>query len=124
MENSELDKRISEVWKRVSGEDLPPAPPRMPEMRESSVETVRFLKDNYGKAQAEWERLLTAKELNVRDLSSQLEETRAHLAELKQHYTEAREKLVTEQLNTALNLEETRKVLREQKASHHKEVRL
>lgn len=124
MENSELDKKISEVWKRVSGEDLPPPPPPMPEMRESSVETVRFLKDNYGKAQAEWERLLSAKELNVRDLSSQLEETRAHLAELKQHYTEAREKLVTEQLNTALNLEETRKVLREQKASHHKEVRL
>ncbi len=124
MENSELDKKISEVWKRVAGTDLPPSAPRLPEMRESSVETVRFLKDNYGKAQAEWERLLSAKELNIRDLSSQLEETRAHLAELKQHYTEAREKLVTEQLNTALNLEETRKVLREQKASHQKELRL
>ncbi|HOI41448.1 MAG TPA: hypothetical protein PK523_00750 [Elusimicrobiales bacterium] len=124
MENSELDKRIAEVWKRVSGEDLPPAPPPMPEMRESSVETVRFLKDNYGKAQAEWERLLSAKELNVRDLSFQLEETRAHLAELKQHYTEAREKLVTEQLNTALNLEETRKALRGQKDAHQREVRL
>jgi hypothetical protein len=125
MENSEIDRQLNELWKKASGKEYTPEPP-VPSSRftESHIETVQFLKNNFSKAESDWKRLLDVKESNIRDLSAQLDETRAHLSELKQHYQEAREKAISEELSTVVNLEESGKILETQKRNHAREVAL
>jgi len=125
MENNEIDRQLGELWKKASGKEYVPEPP-VPSQRYSEAhgETVRFLKNNFSKAESDWKRLLEVKESNIRDLSSQLDETRAHLGELKQHYQEAREKVINEELLQAVNLEESAKILDCQKKNHAREVTL
>ena len=125
MENSEIDRQLGELWKKASGKEY--VPERLVSSSrclESQIETVQFLKNNFSKAESDWKRLLEVKESNIRDLSAQLDETRAHLGELKQYCQEAREKAITEELSTALNLGESGKMLEVQKRSHAREVTL
>lgn len=125
MENNEIDRQLGELWKKASGKDyVPELPVSSSRFPESHLETVQFLKNNFSKAENDWKRLLEVKESNIRDLSAQLDETRAHLGELKQYYQEAREKAISEELATALNLEESGKMLEAQKRSHAREVAL
>ena len=125
MESNEIDRHLNDLWKKVSGSNyVPDASPLPPDIRQSNMETMRFLRENFSKAESEWKTLLAGKEAQLRDLASQLEETRAHLGEIKQHYQEAREKSLNEELATALNLEESRKLLDVQKKNHAREVTL
>ncbi len=125
MESKEIDRHLNDLWKKVSGGDyVPDASPLPPDIRQSNMETMRFLRENFSKAESEWKTLLAGKEAQLRDLTSQLEETRAHLGEIKQHYQEAREKSLNEELSTALNLEESRKLIDTQKKNHAREVTL
>ncbi|MDD5209644.1 MAG: hypothetical protein PHV36_09670 [Elusimicrobiales bacterium] len=125
MESKEIDRHLNDLWKKVSGgEYVPDASPLPPDIRQSNMETMRFLRENFSKAESEWKTLLAGKEAQLRDLASQLEETKAHLGEIKQHYQEAREKSLNEELATALNLEESRKLLDTQKKNHAREVTL
>ncbi len=125
MESKEIDRHLNDLWKKVSGgEYVPDASPLPPDIRQSNMETMRFLRENFSKAESEWKTLLAGKEAQLRDLTSQLEETKAHLGEIKQHYQEAREKSLNEELATALNLEESRKLLDTQKKNHAREVTL
>jgi len=125
MESNEIDRHLNDLWKKVSGSNyVPDASPLPPDIRQSNMETMRFLRENFSKAESEWKTLLAGKEAQLRDLASQLEETRAHLGEIKQHYQEAREKSLNEELATAMNLEESRKLIDTQKKSHAREVAL
>ena len=125
MESNEIDRHLNDLWKKVSGSNyVPDASPLPPDIRQSNMETMRFLRENFSKAESEWKTLLAGKEAQLRDLASQLEETRAHLGEIKQHYQEAREKSLNEELATALNLEESRKLIDTQKKNHAREVAL
>jgi len=125
MEHNEIDRQLGELWKKASGKDyLPEQPYSSQRYSESHIETVQFLKNNFSKAESEWKRLLDVKEANIRDLSAQLDETRAHLGELRQHYQEAQEKLIGEELTLAVNLEESGKILDAQKKNHAGEVAL
>src|SRR3989338_828602 len=125
MESNEIDRHLNDLWKKVSGSNyVPDASPLPPDIRQSNMETMRFLRENFSKAESEWKTLLAGKEAQLRDLASQLEETRAHLGEIKQHYQEAREKSLNEELATALNLEESRKLIDTQKKNHAREVTL
>lgn len=125
MESKDIDKHLNELWKKVAGTDYAPeASPLPPDIRQSNMETVRFLRENFSKAENDWKALLTAKDTQIRDLNSQLEEMRAHLGELRQHYQEAREKMLNEEMATALNLEESRDVLETQKKHHAREIAL
>lgn len=125
MENNEIDRQLNELWRKASGKEyVPELPVSSSRFTESHIETVQFLKNNFSKAESDWKRLLEVKESNIRDLSAQLDETRAHLGELKQYYQEAREKAISEELSTALNLEESGKMLEVQKRSHAREVAL
>lgn len=125
MENNEIDRQLGELWKKASGKEYVPEPP-VPSRHygEAHLETVQFLKNNFSKAETDWKRLLEVKEANIRDLSAQLDETRAHLGELRQHYQEAREKALGEELSLAVNLEESAKILDTQKKNHGREVTL
>ena len=125
MESKDIDRHINELWKKVSGGDYVPEPQPLPaDIRQSNLDTMRLLRDNFSKAESDWKALLAAKDAQLRDLNAQLEETRAHLGELKQHYQEAREKMLNEEMATALNLEESRKVLDTQKKAHAREIAL
>ena len=125
MESNEIDRHLNDLWKKVSGSNyVPDASPLPPDIRQSNMETMRFLRENFSKAESEWKTLLAGKEAQLRDLASQLEETRAHLGEIKQHYQEAREKSLNEELATAMNLEESRKLIDTQKKNHAREVAL
>ena len=94
------------------------------DISDSNLSTLKLLRDNFSKAEREWRRLLELKEGSVRDLSAQLEETKAHLLEIKRHYDLAREKLINEELSSALSLEESKKTLAEQKKNHAGEMSL
>ena len=125
MENLDIDKKLDDMWKRMTGTKYVPEAGHLPkDVRESNVETMKFLKDNFSKAQVEWQTLLQTKEHNITDLTNQLSEMKAHLGELRQHYQVAREKLIAEELNIAMKLDETQKILKSQKNNHHKEVSL
>ena len=125
MENPNIDKQLDEMWKRVTGTSYVPESGHLPkDVRESNVETMKFLKDNFSRAQIEWQSLLETKERNIADLTSQLNEMKAHLGELKQHYKIAREKLIAEDISAAMKLDETQKILKSQKNHHCKEVAL
>ncbi|MFA6433179.1 MAG: hypothetical protein WCW52_00640 [Elusimicrobiales bacterium] len=125
MENGEIDRQLNELWKKASGKEyVPDLSAPSSRLSESQIETVQFLKNNYSKAESDWKRLLEVKEANIRDLTAQLDETRAHLGELKQHYHEAREKAINEELSAALNLEESGKILEAQKRGHVRNVTL
>lgn len=125
MESKDIDKHLNDLWKKVAGSDyVPEASPLPPDIRQSNMETVRFLRENFSKAESDWKTLLTAKDSQIRDLNSQLEEMRAHLGELRQHYQEAREKMLNEEMSVALNLEESRQVLETQKKQHAREITL
>ncbi len=124
MENSDIDKRLGELWMKASGKDYVPEFQAAPRLSESQLETVLFLKNNYSRAEGEWKQLLQAKEAVINDLSVQLDETRAHLSELKQHYQEAGEKLVNEERAAALQLEEAGGMLDLQKKNHARELLL
>ncbi|MCG2726506.1 MAG: hypothetical protein L6420_09720 [Elusimicrobia bacterium] len=125
MEDPNIDKQLDEMWKRITGTNYVPEYGHLPkDVRESNVETMKFLKDNFSKAQIEWQSLLETKEHNIVDLTAQLSEMKAHLGELRQHYQVAREKLIAEELNVALKLDETQKILKSQKHNHHKEIAL
>ncbi len=125
MEDSELNRRLDEVWMRVSGKPLRDMRFILPkDVRQSNLETMQFLKSNFTKAENEWKQLLEAKERTIADLTAQLDEMKVHLKELKQHYKEAREKLVNIELQTALKLEESHNLIKQQKKNHNKEVRL
>ena len=116
---------MNDLWKKVSGtEYVPDASPLPADIRQSNMETMRFLRENFSKAEGEWKTLLAGKEAQLRDLTNQLEETKAHLSEIKQHYQEAREKSLNEELATALNLEESKKLLDAQRKNHAREVAL
>ncbi len=125
MESNEIDRHLNDLWKKVSGSDyVPDASPLPPDIRQSNMETMRFLRENFSKAESEWKTLLAGKDAQLRDLGAQLEETRAHLGEIKQHYQEAREKSINEELATALNLEESKGLLDTQKKNHAREIAL
>ncbi len=125
MESKDIDRQLNDLWKKVSGSDyVPEASPMPADMRRDNLDTMRFLRDNFSKAEGEWRALLAAKETQLRDLTAQLDETRAHLSEIKQHYQEAREKSLNEELATALNLEESKKLLDTQKKNHAREITL
>lgn len=125
MEPKEIDRQMNELWRKAAGSDYAPeAPPKPAYLTESGVETIQFLKNNFAKAQADWKRLLETKDITVRELAAQVDETRAHLSELKQHYQEARERLINEEMATALKLEESRGFLDTQKKNHAREIAL
>lgn len=125
MDNSELDRRLGEVWERVSGKAAPRNAFSLPDdVRESNLETIKFIKENFSRAEAQWQELLAAKERTISDLSRQLDETRAHLSEMKSHYKATREKLITAEIQTALKLQETGKLVSDQKKNHRKETAL
>ncbi|HCC48639.1 MAG TPA: hypothetical protein DEQ38_11080 [Elusimicrobia bacterium] len=125
MESKDIDRHLNELWKKVAGNDyVPDASPLPHDVRQSNMETMRFLRDNFSKAEGEWKSLLAGKDAQLRDLGAQLEETKAHLSEIKQHYQEAREKSLNEELSTALNLEESKKLLDAQKKNHAREIAL
>ena len=125
MESKDIDRHLNDLWKKVSGNEyLPESSPLPPDIRQSNMDTMRFLRENFSKAESEWKTLLAGKETQLRDLAAQLEETRAHLSEIKQHYQEAREKSINEELSTALSLEEAKKLLDVQKKNHAREVNL
>ena len=83
MDNSEIDRQLGELWKKASGRDYDPESffPS-PRFSEAQQETVQFLRNNFSRAENDWKRLLGVKESNIRDLSAQLEETRAQLNKL------------------------------------------
>jgi hypothetical protein len=125
MENSDIDKRLGELWMKASGKEyVPETPAASPRLSESQLETVQFLQNNFSQAKNEWKRLLEAKEALVRDLTIQLDETRAHLGELKQHYHDAEEKLISEERAAAVNLEQAGEMLTLQKKNHAREILL
>ena len=125
MESKDLDRQMNEMWKKVAGSDYVPEPSPLPhDMRQSNMETMRFLRDNFSKAEGEWKSLVAAKDAQLRDLNAQLDETKAHLTEVKQHYQEAREKTLNEEMATALNLEESAKIIAAQKKNHAREITL
>ncbi|MBU2573099.1 MAG: hypothetical protein KKH28_03365 [Elusimicrobia bacterium] len=125
MENKEIDRKMNELWKKAAGSDYAPQSSAAPShLTESGLETVQFLRNNFSKAESDWKRLLETKDTTIRELSAQVDEVRAHLSELKQHYQEARERLINEELSTALNLEDSRKLLDAQKKNHAREITL
>ncbi len=125
MESKDIDRQLNEMWKKVAGSDYVPEPSPLPhDMRQSNMETMRFLRDNFSKAEGEWKSLVAAKDAQLRDLTAQLDETKAHLGEVKQHYQEAREKSLNEEMATALNLEESAKLIAAQKKNHAREITL
>ena len=125
MESKDIDRHLNELWKKVAGgEYIPDASPLPPDIRQSNMETMRFLRENFSKAESDWRSLVAAKDVQLRDLTAQLEETRAHLSELKQHYQEAREKMLNEEMSSALNLEESKKLIDVQKKNHARELTL
>jgi hypothetical protein len=125
MESKDIDRHINDLWKKVSGgEYVPNASPLPPDVRQSNMETMRFLRENFSKAENDWRSLVAAKDVQLRDLTAQLEETRAHLSEIKQHYQEAREKMLNEEMTAALGLEESRKLIDTQKKNHARELAL
>ena len=118
-------RHLNDLWKKVAGNDyVPDASPLPPDVRQSNMETMRFLRENFSKTESDWKSLLAGKDAQLRDLGAQLEETKAHLGEIKQHYQEAREKALNEEMATALNLEESRQVLETQKKNHAREITL
>ncbi|MBI4655983.1 MAG: hypothetical protein HY746_04445 [Elusimicrobia bacterium] len=131
MENK-WDKEFEAIWKRTSvygatgaGSEYARENLHLPDdVRESNMDTIRFLKDNYLKAQAELEKILEAKDKTIQELNFQIEETRAHFEELRGRYQAVREKLIAQDLDTSLRLEESRKIVKEQKQAHVKETRL
>jgi len=125
MESKDIDRHLNDLWKKVAGgEYTPDASPLPPDVRQSNMETMRFLRENFSKTESDWKALLAGKDAQLRDLGAQLEETKAHLSEIKQHYQEAREKALNEEMATALNLEESRRVLETQKKNHAREITL
>ena len=125
MDPKEIDRQLEEMWKKVSGRSYAPDAPSLPrDAGVSNFDTLKLMKDNFSKAEGEWRRLLEMKEGNLRDVAVQLEETKANLGEIKQHYDLAREKLISEELSTALNLEESKKTLAAQKKNHAGEIAL
>lgn len=125
MEPKEIDRKMEELWKKTAGSDYVPESPSRPEyLTESGAETIQFLKNNFLRAESEWKRLLETKDVTIRELAAQVDETRAHLGELRQHYQEARERLINEETGTALKLDESRKFLETQKKNHAREIAL
>ena len=125
MENSEIDKHLNELWRKASGKDyVPEFAGSASRFTESQIETVQFLKNNFSKAENDWKRLLAVKDSNIRDLSAQLDETRAQLGELKQYCQEMREKVLGEELSAAKSLEESGRLLEAQKRNHARETAL
>jgi len=125
MESKDLDRHINELWRKVSGGDYAPeAPVLPPDMRQAHGETLRFLRENFSKAETEWKTLLAAKDAQLRDLASQLDETKLHLEEVKQRWADARENALNQEMATALNLEESKKLLDAQKNNHVREIGL
>ena len=125
MESKDIDRHLNDLWKKVAGNDyVPENSPLPPDIRQSNMETVRFLRENFTRAEGDWKALVAGKEVQIRDLSAQLEETRAHLGEIKQHYQEAREKMLNEEMSAALGLEESRKLVEGQKKNHAREIAL
>lgn len=125
MENKDMDRRLNEVWKRVSGTDYVPEPLSLPpDVRQSNADTLRFLRDNFSKAESEWKTLLAAKDAQARDLATQFDETRLQLEDVKQRLQDAREHALNQEMAVALNLDESKKLLAAQKENHGKEIRL
>jgi len=123
MESKDIDRHLNDLWKKVSGNEyVPEASPLPPDIRQSNMDTMRFLRENFSKAESDWKSLLAAKDTQLRDLTAQLEETQAHLGELRQHYQDAREKMLNEEMSVALNLEESKKLLDTQKKNHAREL--
>jgi hypothetical protein len=125
MESKDIDRHLNEMWKKVAGSEyVPEASPLPPDIRQSNMDTMRLLRDNFSKAESDWKALVAGKDAQIRDLSAQLEEMRAHLGELRQHYQEAREKMLNEEMTAALGLEESRKLVDAQKKNHAREIAL
>ena len=125
MESKDIDRHLNDLWKKVAGSDyVPEASPLPPDVRQSNMETMRFLRENFSKAENDWRALVAAKDAQLRDLSAQLEETKAHLSEIKQHYQEARERAINEEMAAAVNLEESKKIIDTQKRNHARELAL
>ena len=122
MENSEIDRQLGELWKKASGKDYVPGPSESPRFAGSEIDTVRFLKNNFSKAESDWKRLLEVKEANIRELTSQLAEVRAQLGELRRYYQDERESVIGEELDAALSLGEAGKAIEAQKSAHARET--
>lgn len=124
MENK-WEKEFENLWKRVTDADYIPESRVLPsDIRESNVETIKFLKDSYSKTYREWSEIMEVKEKTIQDLNFQIEEMKAHLNEIRQHYQAVREKLIAQELDTALKLEESQKALNDQKKQHASEIKL
>ncbi|HAH31299.1 MAG TPA: hypothetical protein DCL44_03180 [Elusimicrobia bacterium] len=125
MDPKEIDRQLEDMWQKVSGRKYVPDAPSLPsDIGSANLDTLKLLKDNFSKADGEWRRLLEMKDSNLRELNARLEETKTHLAELRQHYHLAGEKLMNEELSAALNLEESKKTLATQKKNHAREITL
>ena len=125
MESKDLDRQINELWRKVSGGDYAPEAPALPpDVRRSNAETLLFLRKNFSKAESDWKTLLAAKDSQLRDLAAQLDETRLQLEDIRQRWQDARENTLSQEMGTALNLEESKKLLDAQKKNHAAEVRL
>lgn len=122
MEN-EIEKRLRELEKNFSTSSLE-QDLNSDFIRQSKLETVAYLKSKLEKMQMEYENALKAKDATIADLKNQIDALHAHIKEIKQHYDKAKEDLLQEQLLQAVKLQETDKILREQKANHAKEVKL
>jgi len=123
MENSEFEKKLDDLSKNLSLAPARPAPV-YGETGSSRAETIKFLQDKLAGTQAEYEGLLTLKNSTINDLTNQIEAMRAHIEEVKQHYDAAREELLQEQMLQAVKLEETDKLMKDQKTNHQKEIKL
>ena len=125
MNGEELDQRMNSMWKKVSGADYAPGGPSLPaDVSSSNAGTIRFLRDNFSKAEDKWKTLLAAKDEQLRELSARLDDTTLHLEDLRQRLQDARESVLNQEMASALNLEEAKKMLDAQRANHAKETAL
>ncbi len=137
MENSEWDRKLDDLWERVSsrrGSGLygPASHGGSPAVgtsafhgvRESDAETIQFIRHHHKEEERQWKQMLELKEITLKELGQNLEETQNSLKDLKARYQAEQERSLQLSLDTSLRMEESGAVLRKQKASHDKEIKL
>ncbi len=123
MESKDMDRHIGELWKKAAGTYYVPEAAVLPdEVRQSGMETLRFLREKFSKAEGEWRALIAAKDAQLRDLYAQLEAAGAQLDEAREDCRDAREEVINEELASALRLEGSVKALDAQKKNHRREL--
>jgi len=122
MDKSEFEKRINDLEKNFSFSK--PSESDNDFIKQSKIETVEYLSNKLNKIQSEYENEIRLKDSLINDLKNQIEALHAHIKEVKEHYDRAKEDLMQEQLLQAVRLQETEKILKDQKNSHQKEIQL